>query len=64
VTESEIQEKEKLYEEMKQAWMDVMANAPQSPLKLEEPSLGAVGDENENADVVSKLLERRHRIGT
>jgi hypothetical protein len=50
---------------MKQAWMDVLANATiQSPSKLEEPTEGAVGDENENADVVSKLLERRHRIGT
>ena len=54
------------YEHMKQSWADVLNDAeqPSSPKhELPQASNCAVGDENENSDVVSRLVERKHRIG-
>jgi hypothetical protein len=59
-----LKQREVHYVEMKQSWMEILEETQgMSPAKLDNPSDGPVGDENENADVVSKLIDRRHRIG-
>jgi hypothetical protein len=56
--------KNEKYRHMKSSWIEVLADcAVQTPIAPSTPHKGAVGDENENSDVVSKLLERKYRIG-
>ena len=54
------------YFHMKQSWADVLNDAgnPSSPKNSHNATTPecAVGDENENSDVVSRLVERKHRI--
>ena len=63
---SQLAIKEEKYNHMKQSWSDVLGDAgsPTSQ-KNSQPTASncAVGDENENSDVVSRLVERKHRIG-
>ena len=58
-----LDEKETHYLSMKSNWMKILADAgDRSPTKIEVPHDGAVGDENENADELTKLNERFYRI--
>ena len=58
-----IEEKEREYSAIKTNWMKILADAGDfSPTLITAPHEGAVGDENENADVLSKLKERFYRI--
>ena len=51
------------YQKMKESWVQMLHDAGEhSPTKLSIPQEGAVGDENEHADVISKLTERFYRI--
>ena len=59
-----LEERSKKYEEMKQSWSQIIFEAENgSPTKKKAVEEGIVGDENENADVVAKILDRHHRIG-
>ena len=60
---SDFKSKEEDYNQMKMSWMQVLGESGNSsPVHLHKPSEGAVGDENENQDVVAKIVERIYRI--
>lgn len=57
------EDKESQYERMKQTWAEVLQDAGNvSPVRFDMPQDGAVGDENENADVITKITDRIYRI--
>jgi hypothetical protein len=61
--EKMIVSKTEQYLNMRESWKQVIAEAsPTFTLNSDIPHKGAVGDENENSDVVSKLQERKYRI--
>ena len=52
------------YEEMKRSWVEILSEVPAGSPGQISPQIheGAVGDENEAADVVSLVVERHYRI--
>jgi hypothetical protein len=55
-------QKSKQYLEIKESWKKILSEIAETPSRIEVPHEGAVGDENENSDVLSKINERKYRI--